>query len=148
MHLVLKFHRVSRKLHLRGFEFLAYLIYKFMRVFFSCDIKYSVEIGDDVKFYHNALGVVIHPNSIIGKGTAIYQNVTLGGNGKSGSKNNFPIIGNNVTICAGAVILGPVHIGDNSIIGANAVVNKNVKENTTVVGVPAKEIRKNTNDGL
>ncbi|MBH0087497.1 serine O-acetyltransferase [Pseudoalteromonas sp. NSLLW218] len=140
MHLILKFHRLSTWFDKRGLTFLALVIYKISRVIFSCDIKFTVKIGDDVKFYHNALGVVIHPRSEIGAGTSIYQNVTLGGNSKEKSKNGPPIIGNNVVIGAGAVILGPVYIGDNAKIGANSVVITDVPSGCTAVGVPAKII--------
>ena len=88
------------------------------------------------------MGVVIHKHAKIGDGTCLYQNVTIGGNGKSEAENGIPVIGKNVFIGAGAVILGPVTIGDNARIGANSVVLNDVAANTTVVGSPAKIITK------
>lgn len=141
MHLILRVHRFSRKLYDKNMKLLALVLYKLSRVVFSCDIKYTVDISPDVQFYHNALGVVIHPRSKIGKGTKIYQNVTLGGNGKNGEKNGPPIIGENVIIGAGAVVLGPIKVGNNAKIGANAVVLQDVPESATAIGVPAKIIK-------
>lgn len=73
---------------------------------------------------------------MIGENTAIYQNVTIGGRGRSGC----PVIGKNVFIGAGAVIMGGITIGDNARIGANAVVIHDVPDNSTAVGVPARNI--------
>ncbi|HHX8684591.1 TPA: serine O-acetyltransferase [Vibrio diabolicus] len=140
MHLILRFHRAAKKCNDNGFNFLANLIYKFSRIIFSCDIKYTVEIGEGVQFYHNAIGVVIHPRSKIGENTSIYQNVTLGGNNKDADRNGPPILGSNVVVGAGAVILGPVFVGDNAKIGANSVVINDVPEGCTAVGVPARII--------
>jgi|SRR5690554_4328459 len=138
MHLVLRFHKLSRLLYEKKIPILPDLIYKFMRVFFSCDIKYTIKIGSGVKFYHNALGVVIHKQSVIGDNVSIYQNVTLGGNGKIEELNGPPIIKDGVFIGAGAVILGPVTIGKNAKIGANAVVNCDIPSGATAVGIPAR----------
>lgn len=138
MHLVLRFYTVARWLYEKKIPLAPDIIYKFMRVFFSCDIKYTVSIGKGVKFYHNALGVVIHKNSVIGNNVSIYQNVTLGGNGKERGANGAPIIKDGVFIGAGAVILGPVVIGQNAKIGANAVVINDVPSDMTAVGVPSR----------
>jgi len=140
MHKVLKFHSFSKKLASKGFFRAAGFIDLLIRLIFSCDIKNTVKIGEDVNFYHNALGVVLHPRTVIGDGCSIYQNVTMGGNGKSKELNGAPLLGKNVFVGAGAVILGPVKIGDNSKIGANSVVTKDVEANTTVVGSPARRI--------
>ncbi len=118
------------------------MIHYFIRIVFACDVKYTADIGENVGFFHNGLGVVIHKHAKIGAGTCLYQNVTIGGNGKSAVDNGIPVIGKNVFIGAGAVILGPVIIGDNARIGANSVVLSDVAANTTVVGSPAKPIGK------
>lgn len=84
-------------------------------------------------------GIVIHQKSRIGENTLIYQNVTLGGRkGSSG-----PIVGKNCVIGSGACILGDIKIGDNVKIGANAVVLKDIPDNCTVVGVPARIVKYN-----
>ncbi|WP_448567847.1 serine O-acetyltransferase [Thalassotalea ganghwensis] len=144
MHAVVRLYYLSRRLYLRGIPILPQLLYKFIRVVFACDVKYTADIGDNVGFFHNGLGVVIHKDATIGRGTRIYQNVTIGGNGKEEESNGVPKIGQNVFIGAGAVLLGPISIGDNARIGANAVVINDVAANTTVVGIPAKPVDKST----
>lgn len=111
-----------------------------MRIIFSCDIPYKTKIGINCKFPHNALGVLIHPDCIIGDNCTILHNVTIGG--KKGAK-RLPVIGNNVVIGTGAIIIGDVEIGDNSIIGAGAVVTHNVPPYTIYAGNPAKKIGEN-----
>lgn len=112
-----------------------------LRIVFSCDILYTSNIGKNIELVHNGLGCVFHPNVKIGDGCKIYQNVTLGGNGKviNGIAVNKggPVLEKNVTVFSGACVLGPVKIGHNSIIGANAVVLTDVPPNSIAVGVPA-----------
>lgn len=102
----------------------------------ACYISPKSNIGMSLRLPH-ATGIVIGDNVKIGNNCIIYQNVTIG---KSKS-DDYPVIGNNVTIYAGSVLIGKIKIGDNVIIGANSVVNKNVQENTIVAGVPAKVIK-------
>lgn len=86
-------------------------------------------------------GVVIGETAEIGDDVLIYQGVTLGGTGKDTGKRH-PTIGNNVMISTGAKVLGPFKVGDNSRIAAGAVVLEEVPENCTVVGVPAKIVKR------
>ena len=86
-------------------------------------------------------GVVIGETAEIGDNCTIYQGATLGGTGKDVGKRH-PTIGNNVMIGAGAKVLGPFYIGDNSKVAANAVVLKEIPENCTAVGIPAKVVRR------
>ncbi|MBS6666316.1 MAG: serine acetyltransferase [Coprobacillus sp.] len=124
---------------------LAFIVRAFMRVIFACDIPYKTSIGKGTLFPHHALGIVIHPDAIIGRNCIIEQNVTIGG--RSGLT-VLPKIGNNVLIGAGASVLGPVVVGDNVQIGAGAVVVHDIPEDCVVVGVPAKIIKTNTSDGI
>lgn len=105
------------------------------RVINSCDIPSKTQIGKNVAFKHNALGVVINEYTVIGDGCVIYQNVTFAGKNKK-----RPTLGKNVMIGAGAVIVGGVKLADNVKVGANAVVTHDVPEGKTVVGIPAKII--------
>ena len=113
------------------------LIMRVCRVIYSIDLPYTCEIGKNVVFQHNGLGCVIHSRAVIGEGTEIYQNVTIGGRNGRG----HPIIGKNVFIGAGACILGGITIGDNAIIGANSTVIEDVPEGGVVVGNKAKLIK-------
>lgn len=113
----------------------------FIRIIFSADIPYKLIIGKGTKMPHDALGSVFHPAVIIGKNCVIRQGVTIGG--RSGHK-QLPIIGNNVDIGASALILGPITIGDHAIIGAGAVVIRDVPPYAVVAGNPARIIRVNT----
>ncbi|PMK14702.1 serine O-acetyltransferase [Vibrio splendidus] len=140
MHFVVRLQKKANKLHKKGYVLIPKIMWAINRVFFSCDIPASVEIGNGTGFFHNGLGCVIHGAARIGDECKIYQNVTMGGNGKEKCLNGVPIIGDNVSIGAGAVLLGPIVIGNNAVIGANSVVINNVEENTTVAGIPARKI--------
>lgn len=88
------------------------------------------------------IGVVISKFATIGKNCVIYQNVTIGGRDfiQNGDPKNYPHIGDNCIIYPGAFIVGPITIGENSIIGANSVVVSNVPPNSILGGNPAKII--------
>ena len=115
---------------------------KKMRYFNKLQSKYSMwispecKIGDNIHFMHLD-GITIGSGVEIGNNCTIYQQVTIGK-----EKEQFPTIGNNVTIYAGAKILGGIKIGNNAVIGANAVVLKDVPDNCVAVGIPARIIKK------
>ena len=109
-----------------------------IRFCFCAVIPPQLEVGQNVLFAYNGLGIVIHPRCKIGDNVTIGAHVTIGGRGGPG----VPIIGNNVFLGAGAKILGGIRIGDNARIGANAVVLTDVPENATAVGVPARIVSK------
>jgi serine O-acetyltransferase len=98
------------------------------------DIK--CHVPKSTTFRHHGIGVILGNGVKLGKNCIINQNVTIGG--KNGG---FPVIGDNVRIYTGACILGNVKVGDNSVIGANALVIKDVESGSVVVGVPAKKIK-------
>lgn len=104
------------------------------------EIHPAAKIGRRLVIDHGA-GVIIGETTEIGDDVLIYQGVTLGGTGKDHGKRH-PTIGNNVMISAGAKVLGPFKVGDNSRIAAGAVVLEEVPENCTVVGVPARIVRR------
>jgi serine O-acetyltransferase len=135
MSIVMKLYRIEHFCYKHHMKFVAIIIWRLIHLLFSCYIPYTVELGKGVNIAHG-LGIVIHQKTKVGSNTLIYQNVTLGGrNGKGG-----PIIGENCIIGAGACILGEINIGNNVKVGANAVVLKDVPDNCTVVGVPARVI--------
>lgn len=116
------------------------LIRNHLEVKYALVIDENCVIGSHFRVDH-PVGVVIGPGVRVGDFVKVYQNVTLGKkNGK------FPFIGNNVTIYAGAVIIGGVTVGDNSVIGANSVVLQDIPCNSVAVGVPAKIITYKSNE--
>lgn len=96
------------------------------------------QIGGGLKIYHG-YSTIIFCHSM-GENCTVYQNVTIG-RGKERNGITVPVIGNNVTIYTGAIVIGGIHIGDNAVIGAGAVVVKDVPANTTVVGQPMRMIK-------
>lgn len=105
------------------------------------EIHPAAKIGRRLVIDHGT-GIVIGETAEIGDDVLIYQGVTLGGTGKDIGKRH-PTIGNNVMISAGAKVLGPFKIGDNSRVAAGAVVLEEVPPNSTVVGIPARVVRQN-----
>jgi serine O-acetyltransferase len=104
-------------------------------------IDERAEIGENFKIVH-AIGIAIGA-ATIGANCTIYQNVTIGANYEEDSnRNKFPIIGDNVRISPGAVILGPIKIGSNTIVGANSVVTKDFPDNSVIGGIPCKILSK------
>ena len=133
------YYKISHFLYLKKFYFLArYLSYKAKRKT-GIEIHPGATIGKNLFIDHGS-GVVIGETTIIGDNVTLFHGVTLGTTGKEIGKRH-PTIKNNVLIGANATILGNLIIGQNSKVGAGAVVLKDVKENTTVVGIPAKKTR-------
>ena len=121
-------------------KFLARWISQSARRRTGVEIHPGATIGRGL-FIDHGMGVVIGETTIIGDNCTLYQNVTLGGTGKEHGKRH-PTLGNNVLVGAGAKVLGPFKIADNSKIAANAVVLKEVPENSTAVGIPARVVRR------
>ena len=134
-------YRISNLLWVLKLTFFAKLIAYLGRILTGIEIHPAAKIGKNM-FIDHGHGVVIGETSEIGDNVLIYHGVTLGGNSLNKGKRH-PTVGNNVIIGAGAKILGPLHIGDSARVGANAVVTKNINANSTVMGIPAKEITKN-----
>ena len=133
-------HRVAHELYKSEHYFSARAISQLARLFTGIEIHPGATIGKGFVIDHGA-GVVIGETTEIGDNCTIYQGATLGGTGKDVGKRH-PTIGNNVMIGAGAKVLGPFYIGDNSKVAANAVVLKEIPENCTAVGIPAKVVRR------
>ena len=131
-------HRFNHLLYKLRIPFFPRLISQIMRLLTLIEIHPGAQIGKRF-FIDHGNGVVIGETTIIGDDVTIYQGVTLGGTGKEKGKRH-PTIGNNVVIGAHAIVLGNIIIGDNSRIGAGAVVTKPVPPNSTVVGNPARVV--------
>ncbi len=137
LHAVL-LHRVAHSLHKKGKKLSARAVSQFNRALTGIEIHPAAQIGKGVFIDHGS-GVVIGETAVVGDNCTIYQGVTLGGTGKHTGKRH-PTLGNNVMVGAGAKVLGPFTVGDNSKIAAGAVVLHEVPANSTAVGVPARNI--------
>lgn len=141
---VMLFYKIANVFWIYNIKFLARLIMHFARIFTGIEIHPGAKIGSGF-FIDHGLGVVIGETTEIGDYVTIYQGVTLGGimpsieSDLQRNQKRHPTIGNNVIIGSGAQVLGSIHVGDNARIGANSVVSKDVPENVTVAGVPARE---------
>jgi len=132
-------YRVSHKLYIGGHTFSARAISQAAKFLTGIEIHPGATIGRGLVIDHGT-GVVIGETAEIGDNCTLYQGVTLGGTGKDLGKRH-PTLGNNVLVGAGAKVLGPIIIEDNSKIAANAVVLKDIPENSTAVGIPARVAR-------
>ena len=139
------FHRIANFFSIAKFNLVARIISQFSRFLTGIEIHPSAKIGKNL-FIDHGMGVVIGETSDIGNNVTIYHMVTLGGISPSINSDEqrnvkrHPTLKDNVVVGSGAQILGPVVIGKNAKIGANAVVTKDVAENSVMVGIPAKNV--------
>ena len=133
------YHRQAHWLYQHKHFFLARALSQFARHMTGIEIHPGAKIGKRL-FIDHGMGIVIGETAEIGDDCTIYHGVTLGGTGKDTGKRH-PTIGNNVLISTGAKVLGPFTVGDNSRIGANAVVLQEVPPDSTVVGIKARVVK-------
>ena len=133
-------HRFAHWLWKHNFKLLGRLISQLTRWLTGIEIHPGAKIGHKF-FIDHGMGVVIGETAEVGDGVTLYHGVTLGGTSLEKGKRH-PTIGNNVTIGAGAKVLGAIEIGASSRIGANAVVVRPVPENSVVVGVPGQIVHR------
>ena len=139
------FHKVANFFHLAGFHLLARVISQISRFFTGIEIHPGAKVGKNL-FIDHGMGVVIGETSEIKNNVTIYHMVTLGGISPSTNSDDqrdakrHPTLEDNVVIGSGAQVLGPVTIGKNAKVGANAVVTKDVPENAVMIGIPAKNM--------
>ena len=129
-------HRVAHSMWVRGVKMPARMLSSFARFMTGVDIHPGAELGRRL-FIDHATGVVIGQTAQVGEDCVIFHGVTLGGVSMNPGKRH-PTVGNHVMLGAGAKVLGPIHVGDNAKVGANAVVTKDVPEAAVAIGVPAK----------
>ena len=117
----------------------------FLSTYLCCDIENLRYIKSQKPTFTHPIGIVINKDVKIGKNCLIRQNVTIGSNHHwdEERQRDVPHIGDNVMIGANAIVIGPINVGDNAIIGAGSVVVKDVPANATVVGNPARIIKIN-----
>ena len=139
------FHKIANFFAIAKFNLIARIISQFSRFLTGIEIHPKANIGKNL-FIDHGMGVVIGETSEIGDNVTIYHMVTLGGISPSVNSNEqrnikrHPTLKDNVVVGSGAQILGPVTVGKNAKIGANAVVTKDVPENAVMVGIPAKNV--------
>ena len=134
-------HRIAHGFYKRRMFFIARLLSQLSRFFTQIEIHPGAELGHGILIDHGC-GVVIGETTVVGDNCTIYQGVTLGGVGTQKGKRH-PTLGDNVTVGAGAKILGSFEVGDNCSIAANAVLLRQLSENSTAAGIPARPVRKN-----
>ena len=139
------FHKIAHFFSVAKFDLVARIISQSSRFLTGIEIHPKAKIGKNL-FIDHGMGVVIGETSEIGNNVTIYHGVTLGGispsidSDKQRDVKRHPTLKNNVVVGSGAQILGPVTVGENAKIGANAVVTKDVSDNAVMVGVPAKNV--------
>lgn len=133
-------HRIANALWLRGWRYAGRFVSYLARVFTNVDIHPGATIGRRFFIDHGA-GVVVGETAEIGDDVTLYHGVTLGGTTWNPGKRH-PTLGDHVVVGAGAKILGAITIGSRVRVGANSVVVKNVPSDRTVVGIPAKVVRR------
>ena len=140
------FHRIANFFSVAKFDLIARIISQFSRFLTGIEIHPNAKIGKNL-FIDHGMGVVIGETSEIGDNVTIYHAVTLGGSSPSidserqRHEKRHPTVGDNVVIGSGAQVIGPVKVGRDARIAANAVVVKNVPESATMVGIPAKAVK-------
>ncbi|WP_394524749.1 serine O-acetyltransferase [Lacrimispora sp. JR3] len=132
-------HRFAHWFYKHRLFFIARLISQLARFFTLIEIHPGATLGHGILIDHGC-GVVIGETAVVGDNCTIYQGVTLGGVGLNKGKRH-PTLGNNVTVGAGAKILGSFEVGDNCTIAANAVLLKQLDNNVTAVGIPARPVK-------
>lgn len=146
---VLIYHRLAHALWVRRWRVLARMISQLGRILTGIEIHPGAIIGRRL-FVDHGMGVVIGESSEIGDDVTLYQGVTLGGVSPSVDSQSqrcvkrHPTLLDGVIVGSGAQILGPITVGKNARVGANAVVSKDVPSNTTVVGIPARVVQPRT----
>ena len=133
------YHQAAHFCYCHKMKFLARTISQWSRFWTGIEIHPGAKIGRRLIIDHG-MGIVIGETAEVGDDCLIYHGVTLGGTGKDQGKRH-PTIGNNVLLSTGSKVLGPFKVGDGARIAANAVVLKEIPENATAVGVPARVVR-------
>ena len=139
MYNAIHLYRMAHWLWLHHVPFLPKLITLLIFLTYNSKIPFQAKIGKGTFFGYGGMGVVVHSKCVIGDRCTIAQQVTLGGG--NNRYPGVPIIGNDVYIAKGAIVIGGITIGNNVTIGANAVVTKPVPDNAIVAGVPARILR-------
>lgn len=136
------FYRITNFLWKYHLKFIARLLSQVARFLTGIEIHPAATIGKRL-FIDHGMGVVIGETTVIGDDCILYQGVTLGGVGTGEDRSKrHPTLKNHVMVSAGAKVIGGITIGNHCILGAQTVVLKDVPDHSTVVGIPARIVKK------
>lgn len=138
-------HRVSHAMWRRGFRFLGRAGSQLTRAVTGIEIHPGARIGRRFFIDHGS-GIVIGETAELGDDVMLYHGVTLGGRTQDDTGKRHPTLANGVIVGAGAKILGPITVGRNTVVGANAVVTKDAPEESVLTGVPARSRKRRDHD--
>jgi serine acetyltransferase len=133
---IVLFYRLSKSANILVRIF-AIPVYKLIRIVSNVQISRQVNIGGGLLLPHFGT-IVLNKKAIFGTNLTLFHGVTVGAKGASSDDHGLPVIGNNVRLSAGAIVLGNITIGDNVVVGAGTVVVKNIPKNSVVAGNPAR----------
>lgn len=140
------YYRLAKESYDKGRRICPKLLQNKLLTTFGCDISLTATLGKNVRLRH-INGIVIGKGVTIGDDTILYHQVTIGGKNLGDAQaNNYPVIGKNVTIFAGAKVIGGIKVGDGAVIGANSVVLHDVEPYAVVAGMPARQIGTRSTD--
>ena len=134
------FYRAANWFHRRRIPLVPGILTSISLCLTGAEILPQAEIGPGLVVKHPG-GIVVGAGTVIGSRCTILQNVTLGEKLDESGDHAYPTVGSGVTLCAGAVIVGNVRVGDGATVGANSVVLSDVPDGATVVGAPARQIK-------
>jgi len=136
--IIVLFYRLSRSRNII-IKLFAIPVYKFIRMLTGVQISRQTLIGGGLFLPHFGT-IVLNRKAVYGENLTLFHGVTVGAKGAASSVTGLPVIGDNVKLSAGAIVLGNISIGENATVGAGAVVVKDVPANTVAVGNPARNI--------
>lgn len=128
-------HRLAHAAWRRGLTPISEILLRISQLLFSVDIHYTARVGPGLVLRH-CMNVVVGKHAQIGRNAMIFQGVTIGV--RFGPGDGMPTVGDNVVLGAGSCLLGPIHVGDEAVIGANTVVTRDVPTRCLCTGSPAR----------
>jgi len=139
-HRAVALYRFSRWCAKRRLKGLGRIVWNVNLTLNGIEISPDAELGQDLVIQHT-LGTVVGKGVKAGRNLTLYQNVTIGAKGDPKNRSNYPVIGDNVTLFPGSVVVGPIRIGNDVQVGANSVVIHDVPDGAVVAGAPARVVK-------
>jgi serine O-acetyltransferase len=142
-HRAVAIYRLSRWCHTHKLKVVGRILWNINITLNGFEISPYADIGPGLVIQHTT-GTVVGKGVTAGSNLTLYQNVTIGAKGDPETRGAYPIIGDNVTLFPGSVVVGPIRIGNGVQVGANSVVLQDIPDGAVVAGVPAKIIKQNS----